>query len=273
MRKLIFCSYHALKNLVYHDGIEHAGYMSFIVLLAVFPFIIFILAFCGFLGASDWGKDFISFLLSDLPPNYSNLINLRISELLNSDPYNVLNLAGVGIIWTISSFVECLRTIFNRIYCVKHYPHYIFRRLLSIIQFFFISILLILIILIFIFIPFVVKNIPSIYEILLRDYQSILFYFRYLFLCFFLFAIISFVYYVIPNNKIKFSEVIPGSIFAVLLWIASGKLLFKYISYYSQLSFVYGSLGSVIVTMIFFYIVNIIIIYGAEINYLMGSRK
>ncbi len=261
--------YHAATNLVFHDGIEHAGYMSFIVLFAIFPFVIFILAFCGFLGASDWGKDFLSFVVKYLP---LGLFSDRMEELLRLNSYNLLNLAGIGIIWTISSFVECLRTILNRIYCIKNYPHYLLRRLLSIVQFLLISILLIFIIVIFVFTPILVKHFTGLY-LLIEEYKVILFFFRHFFLFMSLFTIISCAYYIIPNNKMSFLEILPGSFLAVVLWLVSGKLLFAYIVYYSQLNFIYGSLGSILVTMMFFYIVNIIIIYGAEFNYLMSSKK
>ena len=66
----------------------------------------------------------------------------------------------------------------------------------------------------------------------------------------------------------KFRETIPGSILSIILWLASGYLLSEYIIYYRQLNIVYGSIGGIIVTMIFFYIVNFILIYGAEFNYL-----
>ena len=77
----------------------------------------------------------------------------------------------------------------------------------------------------------------------------------------------------IPNVKIKFINIIPGSILCVILWITSGYLLSKYIKHYNQLNIVYGSLGSIIITMIFFYIINIIFIYGAEFNYLFSKKK
>ena len=48
-----------------HDGIEHSGYMSFMVLLSIFPFFIFILAFTGFFGASELGEKFIQLALEN----------------------------------------------------------------------------------------------------------------------------------------------------------------------------------------------------------------
>jgi len=83
----------------------------------------------------------------------------------------------------------------------------------------------------------------------------------------FLFLSSSTLYYIIPNIKIKFKEVLPGASLVVVLWAISGRIFSKYITYYSQLDLVYGSLANIIITMIFFYVNNIIFIYGAEFNY------
>ncbi len=80
-------------------------------------------------------------------------------------------------------------------------------------------------------------------------------------------------YYILPNVKLNFIDVFPGALLTVILWIISGYLLSTYIVYYNQLNLMYGSLGSIIVTLIFFYIINMIFIYGAEFNYLMKNYE
>lgn len=81
----------------------------------------------------------------------------------------------------------------------------------------------------------------------------------------------SSLYYILPNVKLNFIDVFPGALLTVILWVISGYLLSTYIVYYNQLNLMYGSLGSIIVTLIFFYIINMIFIYGAEFNYLMKN--
>jgi len=41
------------------------------------------------------------------------------------------------------------------------------------------------------------------------------------------------------------------------------------LSQFNQVNLLYGSLGSVIATLLFFYVINLIFIYGAELNYLL----
>jgi membrane protein len=63
--------------------------------------------------------------------------------------------------------------------------------------------------------------------------------------------------------------VLPGAAIVTLLWMEAAQLLSGYLSNFNQVNLIYGSLGSVIAALLFFYISNIIFIYGAELNYLL----
>jgi membrane protein len=271
MKKIIKNLYIALVQLINHDGVEHSGYMSFMVLLSIFPFFIFILALTSFLGASELGENFINLALENLPSHSIDAIRSRINDLLKAPPQELLTLAVVGSLWTSSSFVECLRTILNRVYEIKSPPNYILRRLLSIGQFILISMMISFVMLLVVLIPIALSKIPAIVDPF-SEYKNILNIIKYAVVFLSLFLTVCSLYYLIPNAKLNFCEVIPGAFLSVVLWISSGYLLSKYIIYYNQLNVVYGSLGSIIITLIFFYIINMIFIYGAEFNYLMSKK-
>lgn len=271
MKKIICNLYKAVENMIEHDGVEHSGYMSFMVLVSIFPFFIFILAFTSFFGASELGEKFIEIALESMP-NYSiDSIKTRINELIASPPQSLLTLAIVGTIWTSSSFVECLRTILNRVYEIKSPPNYILRRLLSIAQFLIISSAISLAMLLLVLIPIGLSKIPQ-FMILIEDYKEMLNAARYAAIFLSLFLSVCALYYIIPNAKLRFLEVAPGAMITVICWSLSGHLLSQYLVYYNQLDIVYGSLGSIIVTLIFFYIVNMIFIVGAEFNYILRKQ-
>lgn len=254
-----------------HDGVEHAGYMSFMLLVSIFPFFTFMLAFTSFFGASELGEKFIQIAVDTIPEHSADLVKFRINELTKSPPQSLLTIAIIGLIWTSSSFVECIRTILNRVYNVSSPPHYVFRRMLSIVQFFVISAIISFAMFIFIIVPIGLGKIPQFVDYT-KDYVNILNFIRYttIFLC--LFLSVCALYCAIPNMKVKFSNVIPGALLTVIFWFASARILSKYISYYNQFDIIYGSLGSIIITLVFFYIVNMIFIIGAEFNYL-NSKK
>ncbi len=271
MTHLIQCIWRAIVQTIDHDGVEHAGYMSFMVLFSIFPFIVFFLALTSFLGASELGSHFVELILESLPSDATASIRERIYELVKAPPYSLMTLAIIGSIWTSSSFVEGLRTILNRVYGISSPPTYLLRRLLSIAQFLAISLIISFVMFLLIAIPIAIRKIPNIEHIL--NYHALWEYIRYCLIFISLFLTVSTFYYILPNVKIRFCEVIPGAIMTVFLWIGSGLLLSNYLVYWRQLSLVYGSLGSIIVTLLFFYIFNMLFIYGAEFNYQLNKDR
>jgi len=210
-------------------------------------------------------------LLKNMPAHSIDSIKSHIDQLSKSPPQSLLTLAIAGTLWTASSFVECLRTILNRVYEITSPPNYILRRLLSIGQFLLISLMISAVMLLLVIIPIGLSKVPDFVNFI-GEYNELLDLIRYSFVFLSLFLTACSLYYIIPNVRIRFIQVIPGAFLTVILWTLSGYLLSKYIVYYNQLNIVYGSLGSVIVTLIFFYIVNMIFIYGAEFNYLMSNN-
>lgn len=272
MLKFFKCLLNAIVRTVEHDGVEHAGYMSFMVLFSLFPFLVFFLVLTSVLGASELGQNFMTILVDSLPDSTTIAIKKRIFEIMQVPPQSLMTLAILGSIWTASSFVEGLRTILNRVYHISSPPPYLWRRLTSIIQFFIISMIIYFIMFLLVIVPIGLNKIPAIYNIT-HGYREVLTFWRFVLIFSSLFLTVSLLYYVIPNVKLKFTEVIPGAFLTVLLWIIAGHLLSSYIIYYNQLSVVYGSLGSIIITLLFFYIINMLFIYGAVFNYLYYRHK
>jgi membrane protein len=269
LKNILKSFWRALCNIVHHDGVEHAGYLSFLVLFSIFPSAIFFLTLTSMFGFAEYGAEFVNKITVAIPGEF---VQQRMRELLNAPPTSLMNLAIIGSIWTASSFVEGLRTILNRVYNLTAPPSYLFRRMLSIVQFFIISMFLFFGMMLLVIIPIVLSKLSNIHSIF-SDLGILLSLVRYvlIFVCLFLSS--STLYYIIPNVSIRYVDIIPGSFLTVCLWLISGYLLSNYIKYYSQLNFVYGSIGNIIITMIFFYVVNIIFIYGAEFNYQINKAK
>jgi membrane protein len=77
----------------------------------------------------------------------------------------------------------------------------------------------------------------------------------------------SILYYALPNVKQKFSQTLPGSILAVILWITLVNFFSLYLENFNQMNFVYGSIAGIIVSLMFFYLISLVFIFGAEFNY------
>jgi membrane protein len=78
---------------------------------------------------------------------------------------------------------------------------------------------------------------------------------------------IALLYYATPNVRHpRFQWVSPGSLLAVLLWIATSALFAFYVGNFASYNKIYGTLGGVIVFLIWLWITNNVILLGAEVN-------
>jgi membrane protein len=262
--------YRAGYNLVYNDGIEMAGYLTFLTLLALFPFLVLIVAAFGFIGQGAMGIQFVDFLADHLPEDAIVALMPRIEEITSGPPQGLLTVAILAAIWTSSSAVEGMRTVLNRAYKVSEPPHYFFRRLVSIAQIIVFTFLIIFIMIVLVLAPLAITGfmqmtetvVPLIIEQLFIDY------FVYI-AAFVLFAGIAGLYYVLPNLKQSFIGVAPGAALVVVLWIGGSSAIAYYLDHISNVNVIYGSLSSLIATLIFFFVMNIIFIYGAEVNHVL----
>lgn len=256
----------AIFDTVKQDGIEHAGYLAFLSILSLFPFLIFLIATIGFFGASEVGIKFIYSVLESVPQEMATALKPRINEIISGPPQTFLTLAIIGAIWTASSSVEGCRTILNRAYRVHFPPPYVLRRLLSIMEFFIIIVVIGVGIIIFVVAPNILQEVEKGLSLDLRvDYDA--FYIRYIAIFFLLVCATSLLYYALPNAKQRFSQTVPGSILAVILWVCLEHSFSLYLENFHQFSFVYGSLAGIIISLMFFYLTSLIFILGAEFNY------
>ncbi len=251
-----------------HDGIEHAGYLAFLGLLALFPFLVFLVSVIGVMGQGASGAEFITSLLQTLPADITAALRPRIIEIISGPPQGLLTVSILGAIWTASSAVEGIRTVLNRAYRVTTPPAYWLRRLLSIAQLMIFTSILIIGMLLVVTLPFILHMIEKFVGINApfeadEKLGSLLFYITIVSL----FFAVSYIYYILPNIKQRVVSVMPGAALVVLLWIGSAYLFTQYLSHFNQVNLIYGSLGGFIAALVFFYICNIIFIFGAELNH------
>jgi membrane protein len=267
-RQIGQCLWKATVDTIYHDGIEHAGYLAFLGLLALFPFLVFTVALIGVLGQGNAGTEFITWVLQALPKNLTAALQPRVVEIVSGPPQGLLTASILGAIWTASSAVEGLRTILNRAYRVQTPPAYLLRRSLSIVQLLIFTFIMISAMLLVVTVPIILHSVEDILGMHLipenRNYVNRLVFFVSVSM---LFAAICAIYYTIPNIKQGLMSVVPGAVLVVLLWIGAAYLLTSYLSHFEQVNLIYGSLGGIIATLVLFYICNMIFIFGAEFNY------
>jgi membrane protein len=222
----------------------------------------------GLVGQGEVGRQLIAMLLEHLPADAVATIRPRIVEITSGPPQSILTFSILGALWTSSSAVEAVRGMLNRAYQVRKPPAYLSRRLTSIAQIFLLTCLILTLILVFVFVPIAIRSlehftglaIPIELDHFLKSFFKPI-------AAIMLFGLIATFYYVLPNIKQSLLAVVPGALLVVILWVMGAMLVTFYLNEFSQMTLIYGSLSGFIATLIFFYVMNVIFIYGAEFNH------
>ncbi len=77
---------------------------------------------------------------------------------------------------------------------------------------------------------------------------------------------VAVVYYAFPNVDQRFRFITPGAVLAVLVWIVASLGFGYYVANFANYQATYGSLGTIIVLLLFFYLSAIALLLGAELN-------
>lgn len=270
-KEVLTCFWQGLVNTINHDGIEHAGYLAFLGLLAMFPFLVLLFSLVGFVGAGDAGRHMVTAIFAAMPDSLTVALKPRIEEIVSGPPQGLLTISLLGALWTASSAVEGIRTILNRAYHVAAPPAYWLRRSLSVVQ-----------LLVFAFIATSAMLLVVSFQLAFRTFSDWInmhlnmetqIYISKLLIVMtggILFLAVSSIYYLIPNIRQRFLAVAPGAIIVVLGWWGAASALTFYLSHFNQVNLIYGSLGGMIASLIFLYVCNVIFIFGAEFNYLLS---
>jgi membrane protein len=75
---------------------------------------------------------------------------------------------------------------------------------------------------------------------------------------------IGLLYYFIPNAKTRFRDVWVGAVLTGVLWRVAFDGFSWYIRRNSQLTFIHGSIATVVVFLLWIYVCSVILIYGVE---------
>jgi membrane protein len=88
-----------------------------------------------------------------------------------------------------------------------------------------------------------------------------------------LFGVFLLLYRVLPNRRLSWKDAVPGSLFTTLGWIVSSLLFSVYVNQFGNYAKTYGSLGGIIVLLIWLYWSSIIVLLGGEINATIAFSK
>lgn len=269
-KSLIFTT--KLINKTFEDNIlALSAQLSYYLILSIFPFLI--LAISLLCSYSTYIYDLLSSLSAVLPKQvYSIIYNvLKYSVGSCSKPY--LTISMLIILWSATSGSATIIKGINIAYGFNTKSNYLFLRLRGIL--FTLALMFSMQIVFYIIVAgrsllIFVKKISILegYNFVFIDVV------RFAAAFFVVFIILSAAYKFLPYEKVKFSYAFPGAFFAAIGSIAGSYIYSRYVSTrVVYINSIYGNLSGLFVFIIWIYILSIIFLTGAEVNYFASKQK
>lgn len=247
-----------------------AAELAYFFLLSLFPFLLFLVTLIGYLPITQ--VDVFQFLSQYAPAGTVEMMDENLSVIIGSQNKGLLSVGIIGTIWSASNGINAIVRAFNRAYDVKESRNFFVARLISILLTFGMIIVIIVALLLPVFgkqIGIFMFSTMGLSDEFLNIWNAI----RWIVSATILFIVFTVLYFIAPNKRLKPKEVISGAFFATFGWMFVSLAFSYYVNSFGNYSTTYGSLGAIIVLMIWFYLSGMIIILGGEINAVLNCHR
>lgn len=270
--------YTTLKGFIkgFINGIKNAdvsnlgAQLAYFFLLSLFPLLLFILALFPYLNLPQ--TQMFSMLENILPKEIYTFIKGIMQDVLASRNSGLLSVGIIATLWSASKGVNALVKSLNKSYGIVETRPFIIARGMSLIF----TVLLIILLIIGLLLPVFGQSIGMFLENTIglnKEFLKLFTYIRLILPSLLIVLVLVLLYWIMPNRTITFKNAIPGAIFSAIGWGLVSFGFSFYISHFANYSKTYGSIGGIIILMLWLYIIGIVLIVGGLLNAAMQKRK
>jgi membrane protein len=248
------------------DMLYYAAALSYQVFFSLFPFLFFLLALLGALNIPGFWDWMLEQAQTVLPGQVTGMVEQTVEQIRGQAQSSSLHSLWMIItLWTASAAVRTTMHALNVTYDIGEERPAWKRYLLSILYTILLAVLIIAAVGLMLIGPEIAEwlaqqiGLGSAFVALwqwLRIPAAILL----------LILVLALIYYLFPNVDQPFRLITPGAVLAVIVWLVASFGFSFYVNNFASYSAIYGSLGTVIVLLVYLYITATVVLFGAEVN-------
>jgi membrane protein len=245
-----------------------AAELAFNFVLALFPLFIFLFSLLGVFATrgSALRENLFNYVYQVLPPAAAQVLGTTLHEVMSNASNGKLTFGIVLTVWFASGGMSSLFSALNGVYEVKEVRSFIKIRAISFVLTIAISVLIILALIVVLSGGYLADIVGAYYGLrnAAVELWKIL---QWPVAIAFVTLAFSMIYYFAPDlEEQHWYWITPGSIFGVLLWIAASFAFRGYLHFFNTYSRTYGSLGAVMILLMWLYVTGFAFLMGGEIN-------
>lgn len=250
------------------DLFTRAAALSYYFLLALFPLLLFLLAMLGYLAeaGTELRRNLLRYLGHFVPRSASELIYKTINEISKEADGGKLSFGLFAALWFASYGVGAITETLNAAYGVKESRPWWKVRLVAVGLTIVLAVLVISALALMLYggeIGEVVANRFGFGEAFVLAWNIL----QWPIVLAFVLLAFALIYYFAPDlYHQKWYWITPGSVTGIVLWLLVSFGFRIYLRYFDRYSVTYGSLGAVIILMLWFYLTGAAILVGGKVN-------
>ena len=255
---------------------SRAGSISFSFFMALFPFLLFILNLIPFIDMipfiriDNFDETFLNYLELFLPTDTQTFFTQVFEDIRNKPRGGLLSSVFLLSIFLSANGISAIFGSFEGSYHVNFSRNFFRQYMLSILLSIVIAILSLSSVIIFFYLEFyILNNLDSLIASEIRWTRIV----QYAFFGTFIYIVISMLYYygTIEGRKIRFFS--PGALMTILLFFFTTYGFGVYIENFSTYNQLYGSIGALLIFLLYIWINSNILLLGFELNATLSRFK
>jgi len=260
------------KGLIKGAITTRASSLAFNFFLAFFPSIIVFFTLIPYIPIEGLQETLMELLGTVLPPSTNEITFQTLEDIINNPRGGLLSIGFILALYFSTNGINSLIEAFNSSYHIREIRPLIQQRILSLGLTILLSVMLIISIGLIIFGTVVINYLVNT-EIITTSAADLIIYGKWIVMLSMLFFGISILFYLGPALKSKWKLFSPGSIFATIFIIITSIGFNYYIQNFSQYNKIYGSIGTLIIILLWMYFNSIILLTGFELNVSILNAK
>ena len=252
------------KEIKQDSLVNRASSLAYSFLLAIFPVFIFLFTLIPYIPINNFQTSLIDFIAIILPRNAYLAFKTTIDDIVKHQNLSLLSFGFLSAMIFATNGVAKLMKAFNKSSMMEEKRTWLKRRWIALVLTLMIALSLFVAIMILIIGQAVVNLLQINSSSVVLRYVVMLA--RWIIVTGLFFVTIAILYRYGPANKRKWKFLSPGSILATALAVLTSMGFSFYINNFSSYNKIYGSIGTLIVVMIYLYLNSLIILIGFELN-------
>jgi len=270
MRKILKYPKRLINSVIDNDFSGMAAEMGFMLMLGIFPAMLFLMAVFGWMGNKSFMNPVLLFLSNVMPTDSMALIYTVLKEVMIFSKGGLM--ATIGVIVTLfltSNAVAVVLKGLNKAYKVEETRSFLYTRVLSVIMVFVNTLVLFLSINLIVFGKVIISFLVT-YVGISHAFAITLLTLRWPVSFFALYVMAVINYYILPDLKgdegLKRKSALPGTLFFCIFWLVGSWGFSIYVNNLQTYNKVYGTIGAFAMLMVWLYYTSILLLIGGQIN-------